>query len=223
MSRILILGGTAEAAELARALCDQGHEVTTSLAGRTREPALLAGRTRIGGFGGSEGLAAWLTAHDIDRIIDATHPFATRISANARDAARLAAIPLESIERPAWKAGPGDRWIVVRDVAAACAALESGSTAFLALGSQHIAGFAIRTDVSFVVRMVDAPDTPLPLARHRILLGKPSRHWREEAVLLKRETISVIVCRNSGGSGAYAKIEAARRLRLPVIMIDRPK
>lgn len=223
MSRILILGGTAEAAQLAQDLHDQGHEITTSLAGRTHEPAPLPGNIRIGGFGGPQGLADWLTTNEIDLLIDATHPFAGKISANARAAADIAAIPIEVRQRPPWVRQAEDHWIEVENLSAAVQVLEAGSTAFLALGSQHIAQFAQRTDVRFIVRMVDPPTEPLPLSHHHIILGKPSMDWKEEASLFKQTDVSVIVSRNSGGTGAYAKIEAARHLSLPVVMIGRPQ
>ena len=220
--RILLLGGTREAAELARTLVAEGHDVTTSLAGRTKEPRPVAGSVRMGGFGGTEGLADWLRAHRIERLIDATHPFAETISRNAVLAGAMAGVPVERIERPPWDRCPGDDWREAPHIAAAVDLLPAGATVLLALGSQHIAPFARRDDVTFVVRMVDRPAQPLPLRRHRLVLARPSPDPNEEADLLRREAIGWIVCRNSGGPGAYAKIEAARRLGLPVVMIARP-
>ncbi len=222
MARILILGGTREAAALATQLVDEGHEVVTSLAGRTKEPAPLAGKTRIGGFGGATGLAAYLTQNAIDRLIDATHPFAKQISANAVAAATLANVRLEHHQRPPWKRQPDDHWIEVADIAAATLAIPENARVLLALGAQHIAPFVQRVDVHFVVRMVDKPAQPLPFADHTLLTGRPPLHADSEIEILRTHAITHIVCRNSGGAGAYAKIEAARTLHLPVIMITRP-
>lgn len=219
--KILILGGTKEAAELARLLVDEGHDVTTSLAGRTREPLPASGVLRVGGFGGAEGLAAYLSGHGFTRLIDATHPFARRISANAKEAARMTGIAFEAIERPAWQKQAGDSWIEVSSLEEAARAIPAGSRVLLALGSQHIAVFASRGDVRFMVRMVDEPAVPPTLPDHEVLIGMPSPDWQEEARIFQEKRVTHLVCRNSGGAGAYAKIEAARRLGLPVIMVGR--
>lgn len=223
METILILGGTKEAAELAASLVRDHPDwrVVTSLAGRTKEPEPVAGEVRSGGFGGIDGLLAYLRAEGVTRLIDATHPFARRISQNANEAARRAGIPLERRDRPPWKRQPGDAWIEVASLEAARDAIPPGARVLLALGSQHIAPFADRTDVHFVVRMVDPPETPLALADHCLVVGHPGRTAVDETALLAEHAITHIVCRNSGGDGAYAKIEAARMLALPVIMIAR--
>lgn len=219
---ILILGGTREAAELARRLSTfPDHRVISSLAGRTISPAALPGETRIGGFGGAKGMAAFILAEGVDLLIDATHPFAERISANAALAARETGVKLLSLLRPPWAPEAGDRWQSVASLEAAAAALPAGARAFLALGSQHLPAFAARTDVAFVLRMVDAPAEP-PLGGATIELGRPSRDPAAEAALFRAHAISHLVCRNSGGEGASAKLAAARRLALPVVMIERP-
>jgi precorrin-6A/cobalt-precorrin-6A reductase len=220
--KILILGGTREAAALAETL-SMTADVTTSLAGRTREPAPLAGQVRSGGFGGAEGLARYLSENAITRVVDATHPFATRMSANAVEACRLAGVPLEVMTRPQWQRQPGDDWTEVTSVEEAAAALPGAARAFLALGRQHIAPFAARTDCHFVIRMVDPPETPPPFTRHDLILAKPSSDPEDEKRLMQHHRISHLVARNSGGDGAYAKIIAARDLGLPVIMIGRSK
>ena len=219
--RILILGGTKEALELANKLVGQGNHVITSLAGRTREPKPVEGITRTGGFGGAEGLAIFLETEKIDLLIDATHPFATQISANAIKAAKLTGIEFQSKQRPPWIKINGDQWIEVDDLIAARNAIPTGARVLLALGSQYIDIFKSRTDVHFLVRMVDKPDKPLQLPDHELLIGLPGTNPEQEKQLLKDEKITHIVCRNSGGMGAYAKIEAARNLSLPVIMITR--
>ncbi|GAB4348423.1 MAG: cobalt-precorrin-6A reductase [Oricola sp.] len=220
---ILILGGTKEATELAAELVREHPDwrVITSLAGRTREPRPLAGEVRVGGFGGAEGLAGYLRAEGVTRLIDATHPFATRISRNAKQAAQRAGIRLEVRMRPPWRKRDGDNWTEVSSVEEACDAIPAGARVLLALGSQHIAPFAARGDVHFVVRMVDPPEKPLPLPGHELVIGLPGRTAQDEETLLRAHAITHLVCRNSGGEGAYAKIEAARKLGLPVIMIAR--
>ena len=220
---VLILGGTKEAAQLAAELVRDhpGWRVVTSLAGRTREPKPVAGEVRIGGFGGAEGLANYLRAESVSRLIDATHPFARQISENARLAAQVAGVRLEVRMRPPWRRQDGDNWIEVASLEQACDAIPSGARVLLALGSQHIAPFASRADVYFLVRMVDPPEPPLSLPDHDLVLGLPGKTAEEEAALLAAHAITHIVCRNSGGNGAYAKVEAARQLKLPVIMISR--
>ncbi|WP_250956806.1 cobalt-precorrin-6A reductase [Rhizobium sp. CG5] len=223
IEKILILGGTAEAAELAARLVAQGGaEVTTSLAGRTKEPAPLAGAVRIGGFGGVEGLAAYLSANGISRVIDATHPFATRISQNAQAACALANVPLEVVRRSVWRREPGDRWVEVDTLAAAAEALPVGATVFLALGRQYIAAFAGRTDCRFVVRMIDPPLDALPLRDAIVILGKASADPDAERALFANHSITCLVARNSGGAAGHGKIAAARQMGIDVVIVGRP-
>ncbi|MEM8749630.1 MAG: cobalt-precorrin-6A reductase [Pseudomonadota bacterium] len=221
--KILILGGTKEAAELAGKLVEEGHEVISSLAGRTREPKPVAGYVRSGGFGGATGLAQWITENAVTRIIDATHPFAVQISQNAVAAARLSKVPIERYERAPWVRKKDDMWMECASINEAVSLVPREATVLLALGSQHIAPFATRDDVHFVVRMIDEPKSPLPFRNCTLILARPSNDWSQEAKVLTENKITQIVCRNSGGPGAYAKIEAARRVKVPVIMIHRPK
>ena len=219
--KILILGGTREAAALARELAGQGLDVTTSLAGRTKEPAPLEGKLRIGGFGGAEGLATYMKEEGFTRVIDATHPFAKTISANAAKACELAGLSLDIRTRAPWRKHPDDIWIDVASLEDAANALPSGARVLLALGRQYLDAFHDRRDCHFVIRMVDQPDQPLPFASYEILAAKPSIDPDEEATLFRHHGITHIVCRNSGGEGAYAKIVAARMIGLPVIMVVR--
>lgn len=219
--KILILGGTAEARLLAAQLIEEGHSVTTSLAGRTVDPVLPEGEVRIGGFGGADGLAAYLRDEQFDRMIDATHPFARRISENAIKASAMSGIPLEQRLRPRWQKQPGDRWKSVATIDAAAEVLPQGATVFLALGRQYLDAFIRRGDCRFVIRMVDPPGTPLGFSDHMLVLGKPASDPDREADLFTAHGITHLVCRNSGGPAGYAKIIAARRLALPVIMIER--
>ncbi|MBV6649216.1 MAG: cobalt-precorrin-6A reductase [Hoeflea sp.] len=219
---ILLLGGTKEAAALARELvaAKPDARIITSLAGRTKEPAPLAGEVRTGGFGGVEGLARYLRETGVTHLIDATHPFARQISANAIEAARIAGVQLEIRTRKPWSKQPGDHWIEVDTLEAARDAIPPGARVLLALGSQHIGLFASRDDVHFVVRMIDPPATPLDLPDHALVLGRPGDTAAVETMLLIAHAITHIVCRNSGGTAAYAKIEAARDLGLPVILVS---
>lgn len=219
--KILILGGTAEARLLAAHLIEEGHSVTTSLAGRTVDPVLPEGEVRIGGFGGAEGLAAYLRDEQFDRMIDATHPFARRISENAIKASAMSGIPLEQRLRPRWQKQPGDRWKSVATLETAAEVLPQAATVFLALGRQYLDAFIGRDDCRFVIRMVDPPETPLGFSDHMLVLGKPASDPDREADLFTAHGITHLVCRNSGGPAGYAKIIAARQLALPVIMIER--
>lgn len=221
---ILILGGTAEASRLARRSTEELPAARTilSLAGRTREPSLPHGcEVRIGGFGGRDGLATFIRQEGVTRLVDATHPFAVGISRSAAEAARIADVPRLALARPAWRATTGERWIDADCLGAAVDALPAGAHAFLALGRQHLAPFARRAaDVRFAVRMFDPPAESPPFPA-RLVLGKPSADWREEAALFRQLGITHLVSRNSGGTASYPKIEAARRLGLPVVMIRR--
>lgn len=220
---ILILGGTLEASAIAERLCaDTSARIITSLAGRTQSPVLSAGETRTGGFGGVAGLTAYLREQRVSLLIDATHPFAPIISGNAAKAAELTGVRLVRLDRPMWKADPDDQWLRVTSLEAAREVIPASSRVFLALGRQHIDLFARRDDVHFIIRMVDCPTDDLPFRSYDLLVGRPSADHDAEADVLVMCGASHIVCRNSGGTGAYAKILAARKLGLPVIMIDRP-
>ncbi len=223
-ARILILGGTAEASGLARALFgDARVAAITSLAGRTRAPAAVPGAVRVGGFGGPEALADYLGREGIDLVVDATHPFAARISRNAARACNLAKVPRLLLARPAWTPQAGDTWAPVPDTEAAAAALPGlGRRVFLAIGRQELAAFAGLTGLWFLVRLVEEPETPPPLADHLLVLGRGPFAIEREIDLLREHKIDVVVSKNSGGAGAAAKIAAARALKLPVVMIERP-
>lgn len=221
--KILIMGGTREAADLAAKLHQQGHDITTSLAGRTDAPSTLVGTVRIGGFGGTDGLINWLTKNNIDRIIDATHPFAKQISINVKHASSRLNLPLETLSRPSWKPIPGDQWISVYSELEARDFLPKDARAFLALGRQHISSFAMREDIYFLLRMVDQPEDSLSFSQYDLIVGKPSENWHDEFALLKKFRISHVISRNSGGDISYAKIKATRELGIPVIMIERGK
>ena len=223
--KILILGGTKEAFSLAKTLVADGHDVTTSLVGATNNPAPVEGKLRIGGYSkgfisGAIGLAEYLEDECFDQLIDATHPFAKQISENAKIAAEMSGVPLEVISRLPWVRQASDQWIEVISIEDAVSAIPKGAKVFLALGSKYIDVFENRPDVDFLVRMVDEPYLPLRLNKHKLILGKPNREMGQEKSLFLEHEITHVVCRNSGGTGSYAKIEAARTLSIPVILIS---
>jgi precorrin-6A/cobalt-precorrin-6A reductase len=224
--RLLILGGTAEAVALARgavARFGDALQVITSLAGRTERPAPVPGQIRIGGFGGPSGLAAFLTEHRIDRLIDATHPFAARISTEARLACEQAAVPRLMVVRPPWHRHPLDRWIEVDSMSAAAEIVgRVGRRAWLTVGASEIGCFSAATEVRFLVRLVDPPPKPLPLRCCEVMVGRGPFTLTEERRHFERYAIDVLVCKASGGTATEAKIIAARELGLPVIMVRRP-
>jgi len=217
---IMILGGTGEARQLAGRLVALGHDVTSSLAGRTAAPMLPPGTVRIGGFGGAEGLAAFLREGGFTLLIDATHPFAARMSANAVAASAAAGVPLIRIERPGWTPPAGAAWIEVDGMAQAAAALPEGARVLLTIGRQEIGAFAGRTDCTFVARMIDMP--PEVPAGWEILSARGPFSVAEEMALMKAQAITHLVSKNSGGDQAAAKLEAAMALGVTVVMVRRP-
>jgi precorrin-6A/cobalt-precorrin-6A reductase len=221
--KILVLGGTTEARVLAGKLAARGVAVTLSLAGRTAKPRDQGVPTRVGGFGGVEGLAAYLRDEDIAALIDATHPYANTISENAARAAALANVPLLALRRPAWEKAQGDHWIEVADVDAAVAALGAAPRrVFLALGRNEIAPFVTAPQHTYLVRSVDPVDPPLPVPHAIYLTARGPFSEADDHALLERHRIDSIVAKNSGGEASYGKIAAARALHLPVVMLARP-
>lgn len=224
MSKLLILGGTGEAIQLADRLAGERRlQVTTSLAGRTGSPRRVAGRVRTGGFGGADGLRAYIEQERIDMLVDATHPFASRISAHAAQACEQSGVARLQIRRPPWTARPGDRWIHVRSMEEAANRIEaSHRTVFLSTGQRGIELFAAYDDVRFVVRLVEAPKSPLPLENHTLILARGPFSDSDEKRLLTEHQIDLVISKNSGGAGTFAKIGASRDLGIPVMMIEQP-
>ncbi|MEU2175748.1 cobalt-precorrin-6A reductase [Nocardia sp. NPDC019219] len=221
--RVLLLGGTREARELAHiASGERGFEIVSSLAGRVRAPLLPEGAVRVGGFGGPEGLRAWLAANDVAAIVDATHPFAAAITANAAAVARDSDVPLVHLRRPRWVERTGDRWVRVPDLptgAAETAAL--GERVFLTIGRQGVDAFAGLDRQWFLIRSIDPPEGPLP-PRHELLLARGPFALEDEARLLAGHRIDVLVTKDSGGDQTEAKLAAARAAGIPVVVVDRP-
>lgn len=221
--RALILGGTADASLLAAEFARAGIDAVYSYGGRTRAPADQPLPTRIGGFGGARGLADYIRSEGITHVIDATHPFAAEMSRNAILASTGTGTPLIALERAPWSKRPGDTWIEVVDVDGAVTALpDDPAKVFLAIGRQHIAPFTAKPQHAYTLRFVDPPEAPPPFAADVIVSRGPFT-LDCELGMLRTRGIAWIVARNSGGDGARAKIDAARMLRLPVIMIARPQ
>jgi precorrin-6A/cobalt-precorrin-6A reductase len=218
---VLILGGTSEARQVAAGL-QPGVRVTSSLAGRVARPVLPPGEIRIGGFGGAGGLAQWLREHEVDVLIDATHPFAGTISFNAASAAATAHVPLLALRRPGWVAGAGDDWHPADSLEQAAGMLPAlGRRIFLTTGRMGLAAFAGLDGLWFLVRSVDAPHPPHPLHMETLLDRGPFSLDGERA-LLHDHRIDVLVTKDSGGPATCAKLAAAREAGLPVVVVRRP-
>jgi precorrin-6A/cobalt-precorrin-6A reductase len=222
--RVLILGGTTEAFALAQELArDRRFAPTYSLAGRTAAPLMPDVPFRVGGFGGVDGLAAWLAAEKIDAVVDATHPFAAHMSANAASAAQRLRLPLLFVRRPGWRPEPGDRWTDVADMDDAVPALGAEPRrAFLAIGRTEIGVFRRAPQHAYIARAIDAPHPDALPPCTEIILQRGPFALEDEIALLQSHAIDVLVSKNSGGDAAYAKIAAARALGLPVVMVRRP-
>ena len=225
-ARVLLLGGTSEASRLARLLAERDDlVVVTSLAGRTATPAVQPGVMRVGGFGGTEGLAAYLRAEGIALVVDATHPFAAVMRWHAFDACRELGLPRLRVERPAWQPVPGDRWTRVASIDSAAASVAAGrsSHVFLTIGRTELAAFSVAADGRrrWLIRLIDPPED-LMLAPARVVLNRGPFSEEGETELMAGAGIDLLVCKNSGGEATAAKLSAARRLGLEVVMVDRP-
>jgi precorrin-6A/cobalt-precorrin-6A reductase len=222
--RVLILGGTTEARLLAERLATRRDlDITLSLAGRTGNPVPHPVPIRVGGFGGAEGLAAYLVSERIARLIDATHPYAAQMSHNAAGAAALANVPLLALRRAPWTRVAGDRWTEVADTAQAARTLgDTPRRVFLALGRNEIAAFETAPQHFYLVRSVDPVDPPLALPRAAYIQARGPFKEDDDRALLTAHAIDTVVSKNSGGSAAYGKIAAARALGAEVVLLRRP-
>ena len=223
--RVLVLGGTLEASKLASLLAGRaGISAVLSFAGRTRAPRTPDIPYRTGGFGGVEGLEAYLGAERIHVLVDATHPFAEQMSQHAVIAAARANIPLVVLSRPAWRPEAADRWTGVENMTAAARALgQEPRQVFLTIGRLQIEAFAAAPQHFYLIRALEPLEPPPSLPRHRVILGRGPFAVEAEEKLLREESINVIVSKNSGGTATFAKIRAARNLGLPVVMAARPR
>lgn len=223
MPNVLLLGGTTEASALARLFAERGVAATLSYAGRTEKPRAQPIPMRIGGFGGVDGLARYLRDERVTHLVDATHPFAATMSANAVAAARAADVPLLALTRPAWLPAAGDRWTHVPDIAGAVAALGGRPRRILlALGRLHVEAFAAAPQHHYVLRFVDAAPMPPALPNHHLIVDRGPFTVEGDRALMVGHGIDLVVCKNAGGTGAAAKLAAARALGVPVVMIERP-
>jgi precorrin-6A/cobalt-precorrin-6A reductase len=221
--KVLLLGGTTEAAAMAHALSGAGIAAIYSYAGRTRAPVVQPIATRTGGFGGVQGLVAYLAREQITHVIDATHPFAAQMSRNAVDACAQTVTPLIALERPAWIATDADLWTQVPDLDAAVSILpDEPWTVFLAIGRQTVDAFAVKPQHGYILRLVDELQGSLPLPSATVIVARGPFDLETDLALMRDHGVDLIVAKNAGGAGAEAKLIAARRLGLPVIMIDRP-
>jgi precorrin-6A/cobalt-precorrin-6A reductase len=223
--RVLILGGSTEASALARLIAGREEiEATFSLAGRTQNPAPLPTPLRVGGFGGIEGLIAYLRRERIEAVIDATHPFAAQMSRHAEAACRTLGLSRLVLTRAAWTAVDGDRWLEVADAEEAARTLgRDPRRVFLTVGRLSLPAFAIAPQHRYIVRAIDEPKGLAALPDHRLILARPPFRIEDEMRLMREERIDIVISKNSGGEASYAKIAAARELGLPVMMIRRPK
>ena len=221
--RILLLGGTTEAGLLARALHDDNADAIYSYAGRTEAPVAQPLPTRVGGFGGVEGLQAFLASEGITHVIDATHPYAAQMSTNAVVACKATGVPLLALERAPWIPTKADNWTHVPDLVSAATALGTPPRrVFLAIGRQHLAAFAIAPQHHYLLRLIDAPADDLPLLQTTVTIARGPFTVPGDIALMRDHATEIVVAKNAGGKGAVAKIAAARELGLSVIMIDRP-
>lgn len=220
---LLVLGGTTEATALAQRLADQGIGAVFSYAGRVARPKRQPLPTRVGGFGGVAGLVDYINVKNVTHVIDATHPFASGMSWNAARACAETGTPLLALTRPAWARQDGDIWRVVADMDGAVAALAGPSRrVMLAIGRMHLEAFSSQPQHHYLLRLIDAPETPVPLPDTEIVIAQGPFTYADDLALMQRHGIEVVVSKNAGGSAARAKIDAARDLGLQVIMIDRP-
>jgi precorrin-6A/cobalt-precorrin-6A reductase len=224
MTRILILGGTMEARELAERLAKRADlDVVVSLAGRTKSPAPQPVPVRSGGFGGAAGLAHYLGEERIDALIDATHPYANIISANARSAARQSGVPLMVLRRPPWRAVAGDRWSEATDVADAVRRLGARPRrVFVTLGRTELAPLTTAPQHFYLIRSVDPVEPPLPLPPVSYLIDRGPFNETDDRALMRTHAIDAVIAKNSGGAASYGKIVAARALSIDVFMLRRP-
>ncbi|MBJ3777312.1 cobalt-precorrin-6A reductase [Acuticoccus mangrovi] len=220
MSKLLILGGTEEARELAERLDERGADFTVSLAGRTS--ADYPGTVRRGGFGGEEALTAYLKAEEVEVLVDASHPFAATISPAAKRAARAAGVRYFRLERPPWRRALGDRWIDVRTLEEAAERIDEGSRVFLTVGAGGLAPFLARRDLELVARTIEVPDLG---SRKDVVVIRERGPFdiEHERAIFDRFRFDAMVTKNAGGEATAAKLVAARERRLVVYMVQRPR
>ena len=227
--KVLVLAGTSEARTICRELSRRDITVVASLSGAVSDPADYEARVRVGGFGGAAGLVDYVRSEGITALVDATHPFALGISANAAQAASSTGIGFARLAREPWKAASSDRWHEFENVRDAIAALPRDSVAFAALGGRslgrrcYLESLHSRADVRFVVRSIEPQPHADAIPNCRVLVARPNQSTEQEFRLFREEGITCVLCRNSGGCAGRAKIDAANRLGLPIFLATMPK
>ena len=220
---VLLLAGSAEARLLAAKIAGmQDVKVTSSLAGATRNPATLAGKMRIGHFGGRDGFADYLRQNSVDVVIDATHPFAAKMSETAAGVCAALGVSHLQVMRPPWTPDSGDRWTIVENECAVAGVVPVGSVAFLATGRGTLERYSNMTGRRLICRQIDPPETDFPFENGAFLVGQGPFSIGHEEALFKNLNVDWLVVKNSGGDASRSKLNAARRLGLPVAMIKRP-
>jgi precorrin-6A/cobalt-precorrin-6A reductase len=217
---LLLLAGTQEAREIATAL--QGRGVIASLAGATRDPRALPVPTRHGGFGGEAGFVDYLQSQGISAVLDATHPYAARISARSAAVCARLGLPYCQLLRPPWRPGPGDKWHEIAAEAEAARYIPENATVFLGTGRQGLAGFANLAGRRVYCRQIAADHGPFPFAGGAFIVGRPPFSVADEIALFRRLGVDWLVVKNAGGQASATKLVAARDLGLPVLMLARP-
>ncbi len=218
--KILVLGGTSDARTICDALHEAGHDVTLSLAGVTQRPEPVSCTVRTGGFGGAAGLQDYLVREKIEILVDATHPFAAQISANASVAAKHSGINHLRLNRPPWRKRPGAIWHHVKNYEEAANVLPSRARVFLTIGRNEIEPFMRRADISGILRMIEPPVVAIP-PNWQLILARPPLTTEPESTLMREHQITHLVCKNAGGPTSH-KLIAASMLNVPTVMIARP-
>lgn len=220
---MLVLGGSTEGFEVAELFVGRGFEVITSFAGRTETRRTPVGFWRVGHFGGVTGLAAYLAVENIALVVDATHPYAASIKQNAAQACFEVGAPIIHVSRPAWRPEDGDDWRLAPTLEAAASLVpRTEGPCFLTVGRMKLAHFAKRHDVSFVIRTVEPPEPPFDHPKSVIVNDRGPFTLEAERALFEEHRFGSLVTANSGGSGAAAKLVAAREHGVPVVIVDRP-
>ncbi|MEC7762193.1 MAG: cobalt-precorrin-6A reductase [Pseudomonadota bacterium] len=221
--KLLLLAGTYEARQIALRLGRDGRlDVTASLAGATRAPLPLDGQVRIGGFGGRAGQQSYMADNRFDAVIDATHPFAHRISFRTQSICAALGVPYLQVLRPPWQAGPDDQWTTVPDEASVAPLIAANMTVFLGTGPGSLEALGPLPAARVLCRRIDPTDEPFPWDNGGWCVGRPPFSVEDEVAFFRDEGVDLIVVKNAGGRGGWAKLEAARTLRLPVVLIDHP-
>lgn len=221
--KVLLLAGTGDARRIAEKLVELAAvELVASLAGVTRSPLTLPCETRIGGFGGVDGFRTYLIGHGFDAVVDATHPFAQKMTQTAVRVCNRLNMPYLQMLRPEWQAQAGDHWVEINQEQEARDHIAKGSTVFLATGRQTLPAFENLGDCRLICRQIDPPDQPFPYPNGEFLMGRPPFSVEEEIALFSRLKVQWLVVKNSGGQASRSKLDAARHLEIPVLMIARP-